>query len=213
LSLRPSALFAAMVMALLAVAPAAAQIRLWKKVGEWNVHPHATLGCIAVRDTADGLFLSFSLDPRDDRTIVTIGNRKWQSIKDGQAYEVVLHLPPAPPWATTARGIRGKDSSLPILGAVGASREYLDRFARASSFELEYRNEIIGRVDLTGSSAAIAALLECRRSGGEQPPSVAPVAPAPPSAAPPSRPVPSLLPPTSGPAREAPPPSETSPQR
>jgi len=198
-----------MVLALLAVAPAAAQIRLWKKVGDWNIHPHSTLGCIAVTDAAD-MFLSLSLDPKNDRTIVTIGNSKWQSIKDRQDYEVVLHLPPAPPWATIARGIRANDSSMPILGAVGATREYLDRFARSTSFELEYRNEIIGRVDLTGSSAAIAALLECRRSGGELPPSAARPAPVAPSAAPPA---PSLLPPPSGPAREAPPPSETSPLR
>ena len=145
-----------------------------------------------------------------DGSMLTFGARGWQSIAGDRAYNVVLHLPPAPPMAVAAKGLReGASDGRPMLLVAAEGRALLDNIARAAALEVEYKNEIIARFELAGSSAAIAGMLECQRLGGRPPPA----APTQPPAAAPRPPAPSLLPPQSGPAREGRPPNETSPLR
>ncbi len=205
-----SAFVLAAALSAVAAAPALAQQKTWKNIGDWTILASASGQCAAVIDWPDERYLVLSWVERLGKTVTTFGARRWQSIANDRAYDVVLHLPPAQPLTITAKGVREAASGdRPMLLAVTEGRALLDNAARAEALEVEYKNEIIARFELTGSSAAIAGMLECQRLGGRPPPA----APTPPPAAAPRPPAPSLLPPQSGPAREARPPNETSPLR
>lgn len=206
---RPStplaALLATLLLPFVQPTPALAQQKTWKTIGNWTILASPSGQCAAVIDWPDQRYLVLSWVEQLGKTVTTFGSRKWQSIADGRAYDVVLHLPPAQPLAMTAKGVREAASGdRPMLLALAEGRALLDNAARADALEVEYKGEIIARFELAGSSAAIAGMLECQRLGGRPPPAAAPA---------PRPQAPSLLPPQSGPAREARPPSETSPLR
>lgn len=209
---RPSTPLAALlsIWALLFVQPAQAQQKTWKNIGDWTILASASGQCAAVVDWPGERYLVLSWVEEADGSMLTFGARGWRSIASDRTYNVVLHLPPAPPMAVAATGLReGASDGRPMLLVAAEGRALLDNVARAAALEVEYKGEIIARFELAGSSAAIAGMIECQRLGGRQPPA----GQTPPPAAAPRAPAPSLLPPQSGPAREAPSPNETSPLR
>lgn len=197
------------------VTPAVAQPKQWKEIGQWSIFSNPDGECIAVTNWPDNRYLALGWLPRLNKSVVIFGDGNWRSIEDNRVYNIVLHLVPGPPMAIAAKGNREpqKASDVPRLLVATETRALLDRIARTDVLEVEYRNETIARFELTGSAAAIAGMEECKRLNGKPPPASPPGSPRPsPSISPPLPPSPRPAAP-SGPARETPPPLETSPSR
>lgn len=161
-----------------AVSPAAAQSSVWRKIGAWQIHAVPNGVCLALTASAQGSILSVRLHKDTNVVSLMLADTSWRWIEPGARYPLTLQVAPASA-EVSGMGATGNDGKLPSLTIANQSRALLDQLGRAPSLRLGHRGQSIATIDLTDAASAIAAMLECQRLDGRQPPPAAQPSPPP----------------------------------
>lgn len=156
---------------------------LWKVVGTWEIRVDRTLGygCFVVGSYLGGSFLRLGFDRSNKNGYVMVTNDKWRSLEVGKDYPLALRFDNDTPWRRNARAIELGGGTIALylpFGEVG----FLSDFARKQSLYISYGDKPVTSLRLTGTVAAVQALLECQEQieqaprGASDAPSVDPFA-------------------------------------
>lgn len=123
----------------------------------------------------------------EDRTTVWLGfgengkgffalsNARWRSLEEGKSYELNLLARGAGRWRGTFSG--GSVGDEHSLLATSLKESFMVDIARAGGIEVRYQDKTIARLSLSGSMAALTAVLDCQKDlgsrGDRRPPATA----------------------------------------
>jgi len=169
-------------LAAIAAAPAAAQSTPSTRAGSWMIDE---AGCMLTVGGKSAPLVLLRYKRPSDTVLLFVGSldlSEKREIAPGRDYDIVFGFAAGAAVAVTMRG-RELSGGERLLSAERSDwTTLLDNLAAARSVELRMNGNSIGSVDIGGGAQAVAALRQCRQTGG----SVA--RPAPPPATSPSPP-------------------------
>ncbi len=144
-------------------ASASAQYRDWKAAGDWDIVV-STSGkndfCMASASYKAGTIVFLTVKPVTRVMVLTLVHERWKSVEVGQEYPVEFY------W-DGARGT-GKMYGTKIgntLGIEGAlTQGGLARFMNANTMTVVYKGELVAKLSLSGTTAAVLELKNCQLS-------------------------------------------------
>ncbi len=151
---------------LLAANPLAAQETvLWGESGNWQilVDPSQGNGCFAYVSYEDGSFFRAGYDMRDGSTYVFFSNPAWASLVPDNEYAIRMNFDPINSyWDADALAQAFDDGTL-FLKFTSPEEALLDDIIKASQARVEYNGNEIASYDLTGSTRAMLAVIDCQK--------------------------------------------------
>lgn len=156
---RPLFVAAAIVLCFAAAPSFAEDFELIEVVKGWGIVHDKTddQSCYAVADYAGGITFSFGMNDHAEWS-VQIANPDWLSIHEGQEYEIDWLFDGRRTWTVKAGGIENG------LRATDSRDDLIQDLARSSSLKLSYRNKELARLNLSGTRAAMNAILDCYKN-------------------------------------------------
>jgi len=148
---------AAALVLVLGAGPAAARDKF--RVGAWEGEAHpdrsgAFAQCSISTEYENGIILYFVLSRRYDFSVL-LASRSW-SLTEGDSYPVAYSIDGGQRFRATAKALNKYTVGIPLP----SNRETFDRFRAGAAFLIEAAGGRF-RFDLGGTSAALAALLNC----------------------------------------------------
>jgi hypothetical protein len=123
--------------------------------------------CILHAASPRGTMLSIWSFAGQARLGFMIQNRQWESLRDGQRYDLEVDFVGIRAWPVQATARRGIDSDGPGFfftvqpGGASGGDGFLDAFAAASGMEIRRDGAAFDRLSLAGSREAVSALARC----------------------------------------------------
>lgn len=154
-------------LALFSVPAMAAKSPLWKQVGPWNLRVDNTIGnsCFMVgMYSGQNTILRIGFDNLTSSVDLLIGNPNWTSLVDGQVYEIGAQLDDGTMQQWHAVGKTMGDAGVVYLRVSFMSQnmwQVMQTFAQRSNMKLWYRGQMLASMNLNGTAAAIAELINC----------------------------------------------------
>ncbi|MFG1299910.1 serine protease [Xanthobacter sp. V3C-3] len=181
--LRRAGALALVLAALLpAAAPAVAEplLGMDEELGQvrgWDIGINTAAGsCIAKARYEDRTTVWFGFGD-NGKGFFALSNPRWRSIDEGKSYELSLLARGAGRWRGTFNG--GSVGDERSLLATSLKESFMLDIARAGGIEVRYQDKTIARLSLSGSLAALNAVLDCQKDliargdGGQRPPAAA----------------------------------------
>ena len=134
----------------------------WGNVRGWDIMIDRTLGngCFIFSEFRDGTAIRLGFDRTKGDSYLMVGNRDWDKIEDGAAYDIEIRMDRAAPWTATATGVLM--GSLPLLMARTDDVKFVAAFAKKNSIQVIYGGNTIAHLSLKGTFAAITEMLNCQ---------------------------------------------------
>lgn len=143
-------------------------IVFWKTVGSWGVWVDRRIGnnCfIATEYGDDTIFrLGFLSDEYRSPAYFAVGNMNWQSLEEGKDYDLTIQMDNREPWRAQARAMKGKQGEIPYLSVEAGEYEFFEEFVRKHSLTISYKGQVVVRLNLRGSAAAMREMLACQEA-------------------------------------------------
>ncbi|WP_425052030.1 hypothetical protein [Psychromarinibacter sp. S121] len=138
---------------------------LWKSVGDWDISVDATIGngCYALASWNGGTVLRIGRNPEKDNFYFLIGNDKWTSLRDEQAYDLQIRFGSRPVWDVSATGLQFNPGETVYLHAQSTKMEFINEFQAALNMSISYNGAEIDNLKLTGSRRAWDEVENCQR--------------------------------------------------
>jgi hypothetical protein len=145
-------------------AQAQAQEPLWKNVSGWDVRVDRTLnfGCFIFRSFERGSIFRMGFDRQSDSGYFIIANDQWKSIEIGKEYKLEVQMDGETPWQGNATAVNIGDGKLPFLWMNFKRTDFLTEVARKQWITFRYKGQVVTSLSLTGSYAAVQALVQCQ---------------------------------------------------
>lgn len=141
---------------------------LWKTVSNWSVYVDHTLdeSCfLASRFTNNTVFrIGFNMQAPGQYYLV-IGNPDWQSLRDGQHYQVNFKFGSESPWDVSAKAIKMGDSV--DLMATFTDDDFWREFVSAPFLSVTKEGKAVTAIRMTSAKEAFDALVECQRANNK----------------------------------------------
>jgi len=160
----------AAVMAVLAAAPAGADVVHWKSVGYWDIsYFPSDHGCSASTAYEKGISFDIGVSTNSSGAylIVYLYNSAWTSIEDGKSYPLTVQFGHSAPWNIDMNGqVVDGDPALSFSHDFGSkeAQNFMTEFMQANSMEWTYNGTSLGVLSLRGSSAALREAVNCTKS-------------------------------------------------
>jgi hypothetical protein len=132
----------------------------WKSLDGWWVGYDASRRGCFIKTRFDDLQLG---SDAAGGFYILIENRNWKWIEKDRQFEVVLRLNPYPERRVTMRGVSGTARQLPGLLLPEKDRAYIDNFAGSNELTIERNGDLVGRVSLSHTGAALREMDECQK--------------------------------------------------
>lgn len=131
------------------------------QVRGWDIGINTAAGsCIAKARYEDRTTVWFGFG-ENGKGFFALSNPRWRSIDEGKSYELNLMARGAGRWrGTFSGGSVGDDHS---LLATSLKESFMVDIARAGGIEVRYQDKTITRLSLSGSMAALTAVLDCQK--------------------------------------------------
>lgn len=157
-----SAIRAAAALVLLSLGPASAQeLKDFGFTDGWNImiDPQLGNGCLIQRVVSENSVVRIGYDAAGNRGYVTVFDRKWGQIRDGDSYPVTFDLD-GETFEATAKGFHlGK---VPGAGIFFSDRDFVHAIAKRRVMRISGQNGKVMDIDLTGSANALRHARECQ---------------------------------------------------
>lgn len=131
--------------------------------GAWQVRVDSSLGngCFFVGSYPDGSILRVGLDMLQNGGYIFLYNDAWKSLTNGTSYEIALSFDGQGPSAW--RGVGKAVGSIVGIDMHFFNSKIWDMIAQASNITFYYRGVRLTSLNLVGTSAAVAALVNCQK--------------------------------------------------
>jgi len=137
----------------------------WGASDYWDVLIDSTLGngCLIQGEFVDGSLVRIGLDRNKGVGYVTVFNEAWGDIEAGKLYPISFDL--------DRQSFDGEARGIYLNGVPGADIEFdnVDFFmsiAERQTMTMYYEGSEVLSIDLTGTMAGLAAVLECQEEQG-----------------------------------------------
>lgn len=141
------------------------------QVRGWDIGVNTAAGsCIAKARYEDRTTVWFGFG-ENGKGFFALSNARWRSIDEGKSYELNLLARGAGRWRGTFSG--GSVGDEHSLLATSLKESFMVDIARAGGIEVRYQDKTITRLSLSGSMAALTAVLDCQKElerGDRRPP-------------------------------------------
>ena len=166
----PGALFALV----LAGTASAQDTLIWQQnVKGWHVSIDRTLGdsCFIITDFDNNTFLRFQVNSDRQNVEFIIAKASWNSLRNGQSYDLEVAFGDARPWAGVAKGYRWNDILpslvLSVPFAQAQASQFMEAFTAKTQVSVSYEGQEIANLKLEGQGDAIEAMMECQAAMAE----------------------------------------------
>lgn len=149
-------------------APAQAQDSIpWGsgEVAGWSTLIDTTIdnGCFILADFDGGTTLRLGIDPTvGNDGYLYIANNEWQSIVDGDPYQLTIQMDNSDPWDAPSTGLWL--GSTPGLLLTFSDPNFIAEFATLNRIEINYGKTGLGAYSLRGTMRAVSAMLDCQEA-------------------------------------------------
>ena len=116
-------------------------------------------GCLAFASYQSGTVIEVGFDRRRDSAFMLYANRGWTFVEPGTRYDITLTFDGRKRWNGTALGVRAGE--FPGLALETIKSEFILDFANYSSVRIDFRGRRLDGFDLSGTRAAVSAVLSC----------------------------------------------------
>lgn len=137
----------------------------WGSSDYWDVMIDPTLGngCLIQSAFSDGSVVRVGLDRRSGTGYVTAFNEAWGDIEEGAIYPISFDL--------DGEGFEGEARGMYLEGVPGAdiifdNVDFFMSIAERQTMTLYHDGAEVMSIDLTGTMAGLAAVLECQDEQG-----------------------------------------------
>lgn len=129
----------------------------------WDIGVNtAVSGCLAKARYEDKTTVWFGFGGEDKKLFFGLSNPRWRSVQAGKRYEVVLIATNAGRWnGTFTGGDAGDEKS---LVATNLKEDFMVDIGRAGSLDVRFQGKSIARLSLSGSMAALGAVIDCQKT-------------------------------------------------
>lgn len=138
----------------------------WKAVGNWGVWVDRTVGngCFIATEYGDDTIFRLGIlsEEYGSPAYFAVGNRNWQSLEEGKDYDLTLQMDNREPWRAQARAMKGRKGEIPFLMAEAGEYEFFEEFIRKHSLTVSYKGQVVVRLNLKGSAAAMREMMACQ---------------------------------------------------
>lgn len=121
----------------------------------------AVAGCLAKARYEDKTTVWFGFGGDDKKLFFGLSNPRWKSIESGRSYEIHLVATNAGRWHGTFAG--GEADGERSLVATNLKKEFMVDIARAGALDVRFQGKSITRLSLSGSMAALDAVIDCQK--------------------------------------------------
>lgn len=149
-----------------AAAPGVAQeLQGWGASDYWDVliDPSLGNGCLIQSEFDDGSLVRIGLDRNQGVGYVTVFNEAWGDIEEGKLYPISFDLD-RQSFEGEARGIYLED--VPGADIEFDNVDFFMSIAERQTMTMYYDGSEVLAIDLTGTMAGLAAVLECQDEQG-----------------------------------------------
>lgn len=122
-------------------------------------------GCFMYGSYDGGTFLRFQFNPEGRNMELLVGNEKWASLEEGKLYEIAITFGKKEPWTGEATATIFADMPTLVMGIPfedDRAYNFTEELRRTSGVKIAYQGRVIEGLELSGSFAAVAELLECQ---------------------------------------------------
>ena len=146
------------------------------EVAGWTIAVDTSLGggCFIYAIFDGNTLVRIGFDPSSSDYYLILGDDDWKSIEAGKEYDLTLTLGRRTPWDAPADGISLGDGT--ALMVTSTDTNFLEEFSSQQNIKVEYNDDVIANLDLSGSAAAINEMINCQSavdaaasSGGDDP--------------------------------------------
>ncbi|MDK4720096.1 hypothetical protein PH552_12150 [Rhizobium sp. CNPSo 3968] len=136
----------------------------WKSVNGWTILVDPSMGNACYMTTAFNnnvlLRFGFSFLGKAPLLYLAVGNRNWQSLEVGKDYPLQIHFDNNPIWSATA--FVTDLSGVKFLNVTTSDTNFAQEFSRKLGMTISFQGKFVTGVQLRGSSAAVAEMLNCQ---------------------------------------------------
>jgi len=126
----------------------------------WRIAANETRkGCLAFASYQSGTVIEVGFDRRRDSAFMLYANRDWTFIEQGARYDITLTFDGRKRWNGTVVGVRAGE--FPGLALETIKTQFILDFANYSSVRVDLRGRRLDGFDLSGTRAAVVAVLSC----------------------------------------------------
>ncbi len=150
----------------LSAAPAVAQgLKDFGFTDGWNImiDPALGNGCLIQRVVSQDSVVRIGYDAAGNRGYVTVFDRKWGQIKDGESYPVTFDLD-GETFQATAKGFYL--NKIPGAGIFFKDRSFVEAIAKRKVMSISGQQGKVMDIDLTGSANALKHARDCQAQQG-----------------------------------------------
>lgn len=139
----------------------------WGEFDGWSVLslPAFDYGC-TIRSSfyADGTLLFFGFDRREGNIYLSILNRDWASLKDGDLYKMIINYKPKGIWEGTAEvyNLDGDIGQLVMTVNDSDALDFVQEFALKEAIKFTINQYELANLSLKGSNNAVLELIKCQ---------------------------------------------------
>lgn len=138
----------------------------------WSIGYNKTLnGCLAYETFSDATTFWLGIDGRNRSFFLALTNPNWQSIEPGKSYALRFMALGGGRWQGKFFGVSREAEKGIVSGEL--NEKFVGEIVRSSGVAVSLGDKNIARLSLQGSSAAMAAIMQCQRerSSGSSSPS------------------------------------------
>lgn len=151
---------------------AVADIADWGEVDGWFVAVDTTFSprsCFAAAEFDGETYLRIGIDASDATVYAVLANPHWLSLEAGGTYGVEMWFGDETPWGFAMHAGQFPDGSLFLISFTD-DWLLLEEFAGETNVRVVYDGRDVANLDLSGSPAALAEIMECQRAMDEDTP-------------------------------------------
>ena len=158
--------------ALLVAGAAAAQDTVtWEKnIQGWTVVIDRTIenSCFIISGFDNEMLLRFQFNTTQKNVQFIVANAQWDSLENGQEYDLEVAFGDQPPWTGLAKGHRWNDLlpslilSVPVEDRKASS--FMREFTATDTVKISHAGTEIAHLALTGAGEAVDSMLACQAS-------------------------------------------------
>jgi hypothetical protein len=150
------------ILVLMAVPASAEKSLRWATSGDWDIRVDKSVGgCFMSASYTLGEFIRIGFDRVDKNGYLWIANQAWRSVEVGKEYKLSFEFDGESPWTGVFRAIDLGDGFKALAGSFDKP-DFMRDFGAKQKVNVYYEGKFVAMLPLTGSFAAMQALIQCQ---------------------------------------------------
>ncbi len=141
----------------------------WKdNINGWSVAIDRTIddSCFIISGFEDDLFLRFQFNATQQNVQFIVASIRWDSLKNGEDYDLEVAFGEQEAWAGTAKGYRWNDILPSLVLSVPIEDQqashFLREFTAMGTVSVVHDGSEIANLALAGAAEAVASMMDCQ---------------------------------------------------